>query len=116
MAAIERIFAFLDLKPEITDHALSRSFAVRNGTVQFDDVSFAYGSRNQQQGPQGTQNQNGRIVPNQQQPTVAAPPQQNNRSFNPGTPNNNQPPAARPQPPARQRRGELVRLCAAFST
>ena len=46
MAAIERIFGFLDLKPEITDHALSRPFAVRNGTVQFDDVSFGYGSRN----------------------------------------------------------------------
>jgi ABC-type multidrug transport system fused ATPase/permease subunit len=46
MAAVERIFAFLDLKPEITDHALSRPFAVRNGTVQFDDVSFAYGARN----------------------------------------------------------------------
>jgi ATP-binding cassette, subfamily B, putative efflux pump len=46
MAAIERIFAFLDLKPEITDHALSRPFAVRNGTVQFDDVSFAYAARN----------------------------------------------------------------------
>jgi ATP-binding cassette, subfamily B, putative efflux pump len=46
MAAIERIFAFLDLKPEIADHALSRPFAVRSGTVQFDDVSFAYGARN----------------------------------------------------------------------
>ena len=46
MAAVERIFAFLDLKPEITDHALSRPFAVRNGTVQFDDVSFSYGARN----------------------------------------------------------------------
>src|SRR5215469_1363633 len=45
MAAIERIFAFLDLKPEITDHALSRPFAVRNGTVQFDHVSFGYGAR-----------------------------------------------------------------------
>jgi ATP-binding cassette, subfamily B, putative efflux pump len=42
MAAIERIFAFLDLKPEITDHALSRPFPVRSGTVQFDDVSFGY--------------------------------------------------------------------------
>ena len=42
MAAIERIFAFLDLKPEISDHALSRPFAVRNGTVQFDDASFGY--------------------------------------------------------------------------
>ena len=46
MAAIERIFAFLDLTPEITDHALSRPFAVRTGTVQFDDVSFTYGARN----------------------------------------------------------------------
>jgi len=46
MAAIERIFGFLDLEPEITDHALSRPFAVRNGTVQFDDVSFAYAARN----------------------------------------------------------------------
>ena len=42
MAAIERIFAFLDLKSEISDHALSRPFAVRRGTVQFDDVSFGY--------------------------------------------------------------------------
>ena len=42
MAAVERIFGFLDLKPEISDHALSRPFAVRSGTVQFDDVSFGY--------------------------------------------------------------------------
>ena len=46
MAAIERIFAFLDLTPEIADHALSRPFAVRSGTVQFDDLSFGYGGRN----------------------------------------------------------------------
>jgi len=46
MAAIERIFAFLDLKPEISDHALSRPFAVRSGTVQFDDVSFGYPAHN----------------------------------------------------------------------
>ena len=46
MAALERIFAFLDLTPEITDHALSRPFAVRSGTVQFDDLSFGYGGRN----------------------------------------------------------------------
>ena len=46
MAAIERIFAFLDLTPEITDHALSHPFAVRSGTVQFDDLSFGYGGRN----------------------------------------------------------------------
>ncbi|HEV2170568.1 MAG TPA: ABC transporter ATP-binding protein, partial [Candidatus Binatus sp.] len=45
MAAIERIFGFLDLKPEITDHALSRHAVVRSGTVQFDHVSFGYGAR-----------------------------------------------------------------------
>jgi len=44
--AIERIFEFLDIKPEITDHPLSRPFAVRRGAVQFDRVSFSYGSRN----------------------------------------------------------------------
>ena len=45
MAAIERIFGFLDLKPEITDHALSRPFAVRSGSVEFDNVSFGYKAR-----------------------------------------------------------------------
>jgi ABC-type multidrug transport system fused ATPase/permease subunit len=44
-AALERIFAFLDLKPAISDHALSRPFAVRRGTVQFDDVYFGYNVR-----------------------------------------------------------------------
>jgi ATP-binding cassette, subfamily B, putative efflux pump len=42
LAAIERIFGFLDLKPEIADHPLSRPFAVRRGVVRFDNVSFAY--------------------------------------------------------------------------
>ena len=46
LAAIERIFEFLDIKPEITDHPLSRPFAVRRGTVQFDRVSFSYPTRN----------------------------------------------------------------------
>jgi ATP-binding cassette, subfamily B, putative efflux pump len=45
MAAIERIFVFLAIKPEINDHPLSRPFAVRRGTVQFDNVSFGYGAR-----------------------------------------------------------------------
>jgi ATP-binding cassette, subfamily B, putative efflux pump len=44
-AAIERIFAFLDLKPEITDHPLSRAFPVRRGSVQFERVSFGYPPR-----------------------------------------------------------------------
>jgi ABC-type multidrug transport system fused ATPase/permease subunit len=46
LAAIERIFGFLDLAPEITDHPMSRPFAVPRGTVQFDDVSFDYASPN----------------------------------------------------------------------
>ncbi len=46
MAAIERIFDFLDSKPEITDHPLSRPFAVRRGGVQFEHVNFVYQARN----------------------------------------------------------------------
>ena len=46
LAAIERIFGFLDLAPEIIDHPISRPFAVPRGTVQFDNVSFAYTSLN----------------------------------------------------------------------
>jgi ABC-type multidrug transport system fused ATPase/permease subunit len=45
VAAIERIYTFLDLKPEIHDHPLSHPFAIRQGTVQFDDVSFSYPAR-----------------------------------------------------------------------
>ncbi|HEV2171615.1 MAG TPA: ABC transporter ATP-binding protein [Candidatus Binatus sp.] len=45
MAALERIFGFLDIKPEITDHALSRPHTVKSGTVQFDNVSFGYNAR-----------------------------------------------------------------------
>ncbi|HXW85275.1 MAG TPA: ABC transporter ATP-binding protein [Candidatus Binataceae bacterium] len=45
LASIERIFGFLDLTPDIIDHPLSRPFAVRNGTVQFDNVSFCYPAR-----------------------------------------------------------------------
>ena len=45
-AAIERIFAFLDMTPEISDHPMARSFAVPRGTVQFDNVSFGYASSN----------------------------------------------------------------------
>ena len=42
VAAIERIFELLDIKPEITDHPLSRPFPVRHGTVQFDHVTFSF--------------------------------------------------------------------------
>ena len=52
LAAIERIFGFLDLKPEIMDHPLSRPFAVRRGVVQFDNVSFAYPAADGRRGPE----------------------------------------------------------------
>jgi subfamily B ATP-binding cassette protein MsbA len=45
LAAVERIFGFLDLAAEIVDLPISRPFAVHQGTVQFDNVSFAYASR-----------------------------------------------------------------------
>ncbi|HVA81245.1 MAG TPA: ABC transporter ATP-binding protein [Candidatus Binataceae bacterium] len=45
MAAIERIFGFLDLKPEITDHPLARPFKVRKGAVDFEGVNFSYTPR-----------------------------------------------------------------------
>jgi subfamily B ATP-binding cassette protein MsbA len=45
LAAIERIFDFLAIKPEITDHPLSQPFPVRRGAVQFENVSFGYAAR-----------------------------------------------------------------------
>jgi ATP-binding cassette, subfamily B, putative efflux pump len=42
LAAIERIFSFLDLKPEIADHPLARPFTIRRGAVDFEDVRFSY--------------------------------------------------------------------------
>jgi subfamily B ATP-binding cassette protein MsbA len=50
LAAIERIFEFLDINPEVADHPLSRPFAVRRGSVQFERVSFSYPTRNGQPG------------------------------------------------------------------
>jgi ATP-binding cassette, subfamily B, putative efflux pump len=44
-AAIERIFNFLDLKPEITDHPLARPFNVKRGAVDFEGVKFSYPPR-----------------------------------------------------------------------
>ncbi|MBV8774285.1 MAG: ABC transporter ATP-binding protein [Deltaproteobacteria bacterium] len=52
LAAIERIFGFLDLKPEIIDHPLSRPFAVKRGVVRFDNVSFAYPAIDGSRGPE----------------------------------------------------------------
>jgi ABC-type multidrug transport system fused ATPase/permease subunit len=44
-AAIERMFNFLDLKPEITDHPLARPFNVKRGAVEFEGVKFSYPPR-----------------------------------------------------------------------
>jgi ABC-type multidrug transport system fused ATPase/permease subunit len=44
-AAIERMFNFLDLKPEITDHPLARPFSVKRGAVEFEGVKFSYPPR-----------------------------------------------------------------------
>ena len=45
LAAIERIFDFLDLQPEIADNPANPPFRVRNGTVQFENVCFSYPAR-----------------------------------------------------------------------
>jgi len=44
-AAIERMFNFLDLKPEITDHPLARPFNIKRGAVEFEGVKFSYPPR-----------------------------------------------------------------------
>ena len=46
LAAIERIFEFMDLRPEVTDHPLSRPFPVRRGAVRFENVAFSYAHHN----------------------------------------------------------------------
>ncbi len=45
LAAIERMFGFLDLRPEIADHPLSRPFQVKRGSVDFEGVHFGYPPR-----------------------------------------------------------------------
>jgi ATP-binding cassette, subfamily B, putative efflux pump len=44
-AAIERMFNFLDMKPEITDHPLARAFNVKRGAVDFEGIKFSYPPR-----------------------------------------------------------------------
>jgi ATP-binding cassette, subfamily B, putative efflux pump len=44
-AAIERMFNFLDLKPEIIDHPLARPLKVKRGAVEFEGVKFSYPPR-----------------------------------------------------------------------
>jgi len=46
LAAIERMFDFLDIKPEVTDHPLSHPFALRHRRVEFDRVCFSYPTHN----------------------------------------------------------------------
>ncbi|HKM99193.1 MAG TPA: ABC transporter ATP-binding protein [Candidatus Binataceae bacterium] len=45
LAAVERMFSFLDMKPEIADHPLSRPFQVKRGSVDFEGVHFGYPTR-----------------------------------------------------------------------
>jgi subfamily B ATP-binding cassette protein MsbA len=58
MAAIERIYAFLDLKPDIRDHPLSHPFAIRRAAVEFHDVSFSYPPREERPGREVLMNLN----------------------------------------------------------
>ena len=48
LAAIERLFAFFDERPEIADRADAHQLLVRRGAVSFEHVSFAY--HNSQEG------------------------------------------------------------------
>jgi ATP-binding cassette, subfamily B, putative efflux pump len=45
LAAIDRIFEFLDMQPEVVDHPLSRPFKLRQGCIQFEQVRFGYAPR-----------------------------------------------------------------------
>jgi ATP-binding cassette, subfamily B, bacterial MsbA len=42
LAAAERLYELLDEKPTVVDHADARPLAVRQGSVVFEDVGFAY--------------------------------------------------------------------------
>ena len=43
LAAVTRVFQFLDLKPEIREDANARTFHVQQGEISFKNVSFSYG-------------------------------------------------------------------------
>jgi subfamily B ATP-binding cassette protein MsbA len=45
LAAIDRIYEFLDIQPEVIDHPLSRPFKLRRGGIQFEQVRFGYAPR-----------------------------------------------------------------------
>ncbi|MBI1214594.1 MAG: ATP-binding cassette domain-containing protein [Alphaproteobacteria bacterium] len=42
LAGMERLFSLLDMKPEITDKPGAKDLALKDSTVRFDDVVFAY--------------------------------------------------------------------------
>jgi subfamily B ATP-binding cassette protein MsbA len=42
LGAAERVFAMLDIEPQITDRAGARPLAVRGGAIRFERVAFAY--------------------------------------------------------------------------
>lgn len=43
LAAVTRIFRFLDLKPEIEDVPHAKTLKVQKGTISFENISFSYG-------------------------------------------------------------------------
>ncbi|MFZ0694111.1 MAG: lipid A export permease/ATP-binding protein MsbA [Alphaproteobacteria bacterium] len=43
LGAAERVFAMLDIEPEITDREHARALVVKKGQIDFDRVSFSYG-------------------------------------------------------------------------
>ncbi len=46
MAAVERIFEFLDVEPEVRDRPGAGALNVERGAVRFENVTFAYCARN----------------------------------------------------------------------
>ena len=43
VGAADRVFAMLDVEPEITDRPAAQTLAVKKGEIEFDRVSFSYG-------------------------------------------------------------------------
>ncbi len=53
MAALEKIFQLLDVKPELTDRPGARELQRIRGELSFEDVSFAYRPRGRRRAPGG---------------------------------------------------------------
>ena len=51
LAAAERVFATLDIEPEIVDRPGAKALALNSGGVRLDDVVFAYDRRNDKAAP-----------------------------------------------------------------